>query len=684
MSALVSNPTLNRPRCLSHTSETSLVGLNYVYTTANVNGSSGDSPNSRSHQIGQENSYSPPNAKANALQMVKPQPQYLSSNRQQQTSIENNTAEVQNANTGHASWTRNPRAPMKHSYDSTPSQYHAPKKMKEDDQPLHDHATPSDNPILSDQKDDQRKHLILPQLIRRNLSSVHLQKPNIVNHTKEPEDPLHNRVITAKTWTPTAHQRAQSSLSVGDGDCHHNDDSHRPSSGASCVSSLSADESHVYLSDITSVAQHLPPIRIMNSDVHERHDFEMHQIGEEHVGTNDHSPYNEHDLTLNRDDGVPHHLTFMSPTKPRTYSAASTVERRNYPLDASQSRERISLTTDDNDLNREELPVPTHLQHLPQGSDVKSLELNQPPPYTQHIISTSSTPCAKPIIGRSIIQQRDDVHSTVARDSSNDSSNNNTSIMKKFSCLTNHHQKKKITPRCRSSTRLPILDALPPTHVRSISTSAASLTSTTISSSQYESYKRNKHYRNHTYDRSIGGGSNSIASASYGSAYQPSITVNGKVRNDVKHRRVASDTACLILGGSRGMGDDIIKHDRNSIYEAAIMGKLSGLEVTTALESQSVAAQSSLESCPSILKYHSTVLGDDATMKSYGGSTIGITSVSSGTTAQGKRRRMKRRSMKDEVKYFVGKMVPTPLRGLRGVLTRQKSVDLERSKGCLT
>jgi len=578
MSALVSNPTPNRTRCLSHNSDTSLVGLDYVYTNANVNGPSGDSPSSRSHQVGQENSSTPPNAKANALQMVKPQPQYLSGIRQQQTSIENNTGDVQNADTDHTSWTGNPLAPMEH-FDNTPSQYHAPNEMKEDDQPLHDHTTPSDNPILSNQKDDQRKHHVLPQLIRRTLSSVHMPKPNIINHAQEPEHPLHNCVITAQTWTPTTHHRPQSPLSVGDGNCQHNDDSHLPSSGASCVSSLSVDDSHAYFSDIPSVAQHLPPIQIMDSDVHERHNLEMHQIGEEHVGTNDHSPYsdqyNEHDLPMNRDDGVPHHLTFMSPPKPRTYSAASTVERRNYPVDAAQSRERISQKTDGNDSNREEVRVPTHLQHLPQGSNMKSLELNQPPPYTQQIISTSSTPCAKPITGYSRIQQRNYVHSTVARDSSNDNSNSNKSIMKKFSSLTNHHQKKKRMPRCRSSTRLPILDALPPNHVRSTSISAASLTSTSLSSSQYGSHKRNKHYSNPAYDRSVGGGSNSIASASYGSIHQSSIIVNGKVRNDVKHRRTGSDTSCIIRGGSRGTGDDIIKYGRNSIYEAAIMGKLS-------------------------------------------------------------------------------------------------------------
>lgn len=63
---------------------------------------------------------------------------------------------------------------------------------------------------------------------------------------------------------------------------------------------------------------------------------------------------------------------------------------------------------------------------------------------------------------------------------------------------------------------------------------------------------------------------------------------------------------------------------------------------------------------------------------------IGIVSVSSSNTTLGKSSRSsrRRRAVKDEIKYLVGKMVPVPLRRI-GLLTRTKSYDLTRSNGCL-
>jgi len=731
MSALLSILTPTRPRFSSSNSDTSLFGLDYLHNSTNVNDSNGDSPTSRSHTVRQESGSAPTNANANALQMVQPQSQHFSDIQGQQVFIDNNEADAQNADSDSASWTGNPQnqsdiqrqhapidnndayvqnadthspswtgnprlpfsSPTKKRNDASPSQKALNETLNKD-QPIQDHTAPSKNPIISEQQEDHGQHVLLPKPISKILSSLHIHtpKPTIVNQT--PEHQLQNRVIITKTWTPTTNPCPQLPISLHDENCLDNDNDNRsssPNDAATYVSSLSADESHTYFSDIASVVQIPTPIRMSNSDVSHCHSLEMHQIGEEHVGTNDHSPYNhpygEHHRSLDRNEGVPHHLTFTSPIKPRTFSAASTVERRNYPMDATQSQEWVLQKSDGND---EQLMVPRNSQHLSQGCDVRSLELNRPPPYTQRTNSTTSSPCSKQISGRSRIRQRNHVQSALLRDGSNDSGINTKSSRINSGTTSSHPNIKKLTPRLRSSRRLRTLDVLPlpPVYVRSTSTSAVSRTSTSLCSSQYGSCKRNKQYSNTAYDQSIGEGSNSITSASYGSVHQSSIIVNGRVLKNVKHRRTSSDSACLILGGS---GDDhnqhIKKHNRNSIYEAAIMGKLSGLKVTTALESQSITAQSSLESFPSILKHHLPGSVDDATMRSCGitdSSTNGITSASSGTTARGKRRRMKRRSMKDELKYLVGKIVPSPLRGLKGALTRQKSVDLERSKGCLT
>lgn len=676
----------NRQRFLSSNSadcslDTSLVGLLFVnVNSANPNGTDGGSKNPMSPQVSQS-TLSPSsqsqrarkvespqlsNTNANALRAAYQQSQSLSQShrkpciRKQQPSIDNNETDASHDDIG-TSMTENPP-----SSSSTPSRKCKTKEISgKEKELLHNYASPVENSTQLEERCPQQRQrdraqpcllrLPTPEPIRRSISLPQRKKlSNDDNGVNDLTDQLQNCVIFARTMKPIVHRNLQPSSSIEDY-CDQSDEYNcpiSPNATSSCVSSLSADESQYYFSDLASVIKPPSSLVTRNSNVH-RHHLEIQRIGEEKTGEIDlvqhHHQYcrNEspsHTLSSRR-DCVPDQLAF---TSLNTLSA----DRENSAEVAVQSRREKLQIHSAEDLDSREAALQRHSQHYRKGSDTRSLEPKRPPPYSQRAISSSTTP-------------------NIRYDSCNSrgfTNQNHTTMAKQ------RYQGKKLMSRKGSFTQPSTLDKPALMHQRS----GSSITNTTMSSSQYG-----------RHSRSIWGGENSTASASNDSLNESSITVNGMVVNRIKHRRIRSENNIPLTGGVGGMVDDhnhVAGHNSNSIYEAAILRKASGLEISTSLDSQ-VANASSFESPRSNLS-HSFTLMDDATSRSTSrscgvteSSMNGITSTSSGTTTQRKRRR---RRAKDEFKYFVGKLVPGPVKVMKAVLTKKKTYDLERSSGCLT
>jgi len=147
-------------------------------------------------------------------------------------------------------------------------------------------------------------------------------------------------------------------------------------------------------------------------------------------------------------------------------------------------------------------------------------------------------------------------------------------------------------------------------------------------------------------DISVDGGSCSATSESYASTNH-SIIVSGRVVNDIKHRMRPS-TAPLVAMKSDSMEEVDEQTPPQIFFKSATLEKLGELEPT---------------SSESLLKPFRCDLSQPQ-------------------KTQGKRKR--RRAVKDDLKYLAGKIIPTPLKGMKAVLKKKKGYDLERSSGCLT
>jgi len=129
----------------------------------------------------------------------------------------------------------------------------------------------------------------------------------------------------------------------------------------------------------------------------------------------------------------------------------------------------------------------------------------------------------------------------------------------------------------------------------------------------------------------------SVASASVACSTK-SIVVNGRVMNDIQHREQRPRTAPHTTGVSRSIeGNDL---DYTIGHKSVTLDQLDELKATMNVD---------------MLRHE----------------------VEGG-------RKKRRRRVKDEMKYMVGKIVPSPLKGMKAALTKRKRYNLERSNGRLT
>merc|ERR1712045_314895 len=145
----------------------------------------------------------------------------------------------------------------------------------------------------------------------------------------------------------------------------------------------------------------------------------------------------------------------------------------------------------------------------------------------------------------------------------------------------------------------------------------------------------------------------SVESAGYmSSAFKLPIVVNGRVVNDIKHRE-RPRTAPHMIG------------ERPRTAPRTI-GGLQGLDGVDQIPCRTIGRKSVTADQLDELKTTDNVeiLADEFERKG--------------------RRRRRRRPVKEDMKYIVGKMVPTPIKGMKAALTKRKRYDLERSHGCLT
>jgi len=632
MSSNFSSQWTNRQRLLSNNSadlslETSLVGLLYVNSNnVNPNGTDGGSKNPMSPQVS-KNPLSP------------------SSQSQRAKRVE--SSRLPNANDAlqiiQLPVTGNSRAPSStpsgQCSDHNPVQY----QTQELSELLDNYLSPVENSTLKEEECPQRRrtdralqHLQLPtpESARNPIALPQREKlSNGDNDDTDLKDQLQNCVIATRTMKPIMQRTPQPSSSMEDYYDHGDEHScpASPNGASSCVSSLSADESQYHFSDLASAVrvycENEPPSRMLSS----------------------------------RRECVPHQLTFTSLRSLNTLSTQITVDRENSARVAEQSRTKELLIHSAEGLDSQEAALQQHSQHYCQGSDVRSLELKRPLSYNQQTISSSMTPNIKQILHHSKMHRYYHAQSTELNEHNYESCNQKGPTCQNHTITTKPcHQSKKPISRNRLSTKLSSLCQPALLTQRSASTSATSLTNTTTSSSQCGSNRQNNHHSTPTRNIFILGGENSTASACNRSLNEPPLTVNGMVVKGIKHRRRHIENTLPVIGGP----GNVAVYSGNSIYKAA----------PTSLESPKS------NSSPSFTHI------DDTTSRSYGiteSSMNGITSLSSGTTTQGKRRR--RRRAKDEFRFFVGKLVPGPVKVMKTVLTKKKSYDLERSRsGCLT
>jgi len=173
-----------------------------------------------------------------------------------------------------------------------------------------------------------------------------------------------------------------------------------------------------------------------------------------------------------------------------------------------------------------------------------------------------------------------------------------------------------------------------------------------------------------------------------------SIVVNGKVFKCKRRGSMLDKNNNNNTNNVEGYNPSTTTIDRNSsLYEKVILGGSgeidNALEFCNSIDSKSGGAGTTsaagLTTCTTATVTTTTSGNDSGTGEQeepsvgYASSSI-VASTSSGTVDGKQRlRRKKRRAMKEEFKYLMGKMVPGPLRAL----TRKRSYGLEKISGCL-
>jgi len=491
-------------------------------------------------------------------------------------------------------------------------------------------------PKLQVQRD--QKSLSLPRRSKPNEDSGVDDGSNVDDdHQRQ----LHNRGMYTKTRTSILHPPPKSTSCEENQDDYYSNASIRSISSHnkfSCVSSLSANDSYYYISNLVPVVQNPPPVLIICY-----HRREICRGGAEEAGASvqaphQHQPYENESaiqtLSSKISGSAPHQVASPGPRKLRKSSPDSTVKKKNYGRDTVRNRRGKLESVSAKVLSGKQ-------QHYPWDQ-------NYSLPCLRRAVSTSTR-----ISSYASVQRHEQMYATVPCDNKN--CGKDCSIIPPRTTVS-RHAISRLKRRKSTSAVLPSNTSSPVTQCRN-------------------------HRRCHS-DRAIGGLSNSITSASYGSMHQSSIIVNGRAINDIKRR--PSENVSLMLGGSRGTGGEDHNYRQDFVYKAAIRGVLADLEHSKSFDTQLTDTLSSIESLKHTLNRSQTTLIDDAAMRSSGiidSSTTDIVSTSSGKTIQRNRRRRNRRSMR---KFIVGKIVPAPLRTMKAVLTKKRTYHLKRSVGFLT
>jgi len=447
----------------------------------------------------------PTNAETNVSQTVQAPPHQRSSIRIQHASIVNNNDHINHSESAPSPINHNQYSLFSslhgHSNVANHPQYQPREEENKENDLIHEYATPSETtkPQQLQQEQHKGQQLCLkfqPQRNCKPLSLIPKTKPiennrvdNGSNINDAQQHQLHNRIIVIRIKTPIVSNLPHYRSSVEDQTYRRNDDNNRPpfpNDTSSCISSLSADESHDESSDLPNIVHISPPAQTMYNKLNPNchcHDLEsgIHPIGEEQVVNSIYIPHHHQfcknksplrTLPSRRGEISPHQPTNLSLEKSKTLFLESVIGERN----AVQSGGG-EVETRRSQYNR-------------QGS-IRPLDQNFLPSYHQ-----------KTIFSHSKMQRHKRMHSPMLYDfTKRDNKNSIYNSTQSYSTMTKHRRKsKKVLPRYESSSC-----------VRTISTSTSfmSLASVSLSLSEYGGNRQNN-------DQLAGEGSNSITGASYG------------------------------------------------------------------------------------------------------------------------------------------------------------------------
>lgn len=175
------------------------------------------------------------------------------------------------------------------------------------------------------------------------------------------------------------------------------------------------------------------------------------------------------------------------------------------------------------------------------------------------------------------------------------------------------------------------------------------------------------------------------------------IIVNGRVVHNIKRRVRSNDNISYRWGGS-GSTENL---ERNCLIQERTVGYGSftdsspstggfvKLQYSTSFISQSENIQTPLEH--SLNHSHTIMVPNDSATRSdrnMASSSTALLSELSCETNKGKKKikvgsKKNKRSKKNDIKYLVKKVIPTPLQDLKELFTKTKSCELKRSNGCL-
>lgn len=215
-----------------------------------------------------------------------------------------------------------------------------------------------------------------------------------------------------------------------------------------------------------------------------------------------------------------------------------------------------------------------------------------------------------------------------------------------------------------------------PSSIQTRSTSAASglsLESASQSSSQYHGRSQSQGHiqgqgqargprpgssHTHKSNASMGSQFSQYDVFSYQSVPETTIIVNGRPVNGIKKRHGHKDSISFMIeetGSNASNSNHQRSHTSTSIYEAALTGDVEQMEIMLS-ESKSV----------------NTPAPNDGSFDEKEQETATQSMSSKSTKSRVKK-------VKEELKYVVGKIVPSPLKHVK----KKKTYDLSRSHGCL-